>query len=153
MMSPAETKAFATPVVLTVVTGRLLCEIGRVYEILNWMSDDVLFTHQLPRVGREAKPAILALHPDLEAALEEESQVTTDNYETWRDAWIDRYGAEITVPRLSADQHERIDPHSELAEKITPTASSPSARRRGLHHDARPAQARAACPWPRQPGC
>lgn len=115
-----ETKPFPTAAVLSTITGVLVCEIGEVYEICAWMSGEPVFTHQLPRVGREAQAVLTALRPDLQLAVSEASAVTPENYESWRDIWIARYGAEIEVPRMNADQHENIDPISELAEKAHP---------------------------------
>ncbi len=115
-----ETKQLATADVLSVVTGRLMGDIGGVYEVLNWMTGESLFTHQLPRVSREAAPVILAAIPALQSAVDEAEKVTTANYREWRDTWLTRYGATLAVPKLNTDQHERIDPMSELAEKVHP---------------------------------
>jgi hypothetical protein len=119
-VAPAETKAFPTADVLGAITGRLLGKIDGVYELLSWMTDGPVWTHQLPRVGREASPVVLSLHPELRAAVLQAEHVTPDNWQQWLAVWIDRYGPEITVPRFTEDQHERIDPLSELAEKMHP---------------------------------
>lgn len=116
----SETKDFSTGAVLSAITGRLVCEIGFVYEVCNWMTGESVFTHQLPRICREAKPVILAMHPQLAAAISEAEQINEKNWETWLHTWIKRYGETIAVPKLTADQHERIDPVSELAEKVHP---------------------------------
>ncbi len=58
-------KLFPVATVLTVTTGRLLCEMGSVYEILNFMTGDDLFTHQLPRASKECEPWIAAQYPTL----------------------------------------------------------------------------------------
>lgn len=116
----AETKLFPTDKVMSVVTGVLVSDIGGVYEVLDWMTGESMFTHQLPRVSREAMPAILAMHPQLQSAIVEAAQVNGDNYRTWLATWIDRFGPEIAIPKMSTDQHERIDPMSELAEKVSP---------------------------------
>lgn len=116
-----ETKAFPTADVLSAITGRLMGEIGGVYEVLNWMTGESVYTHQLPRIGREATPVVLALHPELSQAVEEAEQVNRDNWQTWRAMWETRYGPTITVPKFSAGTHERIDPLSELAEKVHPS--------------------------------
>lgn len=115
-----ETKTFPTAVVLSTVTGRLICDIGGIYEVLNWMTGESVYTHQLPRIGREAELVILAAHPHLREAVDEANQVTPENWQEWRDLWIERYGAEIAVPKMTAAEHERIDPMSELAEKVRP---------------------------------
>lgn len=53
--------------VLTVTTGRLLSTRGidGLYDILNFMTDDNLFTHQLPRAGDECAPYLLRQYPIL----------------------------------------------------------------------------------------
>lgn len=116
----AETKGFPTSIVLSVVTGRLLCDIGGVYEVLGWMTGEQVFTHQIPRIDREATPVILALHPSLSDAVAEAHQVNPDNWREWLATWVARYGESLAVPKMTADEHERIDPMSELAEKIPP---------------------------------
>lgn len=116
-----ETKAFPTHDVLSTITGRLMGEIGGVYNVLNWMTGESVYTHQLPRIGREATPVVLALHPELAQAVEEAEQVNHKNWQAWRAMWETRYGPTITVPRFTADTHERIDPVSELAEKVHPS--------------------------------
>lgn len=114
------TKAFPTADVLSTITGRLMGSIGGVYEVLNWMTGESVFTHQIPRISQEAQPVLVAAHPELAAAIVEADQVTPDNYRDWLTLWLDRYGPTIDVPRFNADQHERIDPLSELAETVSP---------------------------------
>lgn len=114
------TKEFASSDVLSTVTGRLMGDIGGVYEVLNWMTGESLFTHQLPGVADEVRPILLAAHPLLQQAVDEAEQVTSENFQEWRQRWEDRYGPTISVPKMSADDHERIDPISELAEKVRP---------------------------------
>jgi hypothetical protein len=115
-----QTKEFATVDVLSTITGRLMGDIGGVYEVLNWMTGESVFTHQLPRIGREATPVVVAAHPTLQQAVDEAEQVNQENYKEWRQRWEDRYGPTIAVPKFGADTHESIDPMSELGEKVHP---------------------------------
>lgn len=116
------TKAFPIGAVLSVVADVLVSEnhIAGVYEVLNWMTGESLYTHQLPRVGGEATPVIVAMHPELSAAIAEAEQVNGENWREWLAIWKARYGETITVPRLNIAEHERIDPLSELAEIVPP---------------------------------
>lgn len=120
------TKEFPIGAVLSVVTGVLVSEdpenaMGGVYEVLNWMTGESVYTHQIPRISREAEPVILAFHPVLRQAVEEAGQVTPDNWRTWLETWTARYGKTITVPKMTIAEHERIDPLSELAENLDPS--------------------------------
>ena len=93
-----ETKDFHLGDVLTITTGRLLStrHMEGVYDILNWMSDDELMTHQLPRVSQEAKPFLLSAHPALASVEVPEitSKESLDDflatlYPSWRAARLD----------------------------------------------------------------
>jgi hypothetical protein len=114
--------------VLSVTTGVLLCPVNGsrtspiqgVYDILNYMTGDNLYTHQLPRVRKEAAPVILARHPQL-ATIEIPEFASPDDVPAFVAALREKYGAAFAVPRMNADQHERIDPLSELAEKVEPS--------------------------------
>jgi hypothetical protein len=115
-----QTKEFATADVLSTITGRLIGQMSGIYEVLNWMTGESVFTHQLPRIGGEAIPVLVAAHPALQQAIDEAEQVNRENWQEWRQTWEDRYGLMIAVPKFGADTHERIDPISELAEKVHP---------------------------------
>ena len=54
--------------VLSITDGRLLCEMGRVYAILNYLTGDNLLTHQLPRAAEECQPDVIRQHPRLDPA-------------------------------------------------------------------------------------
>ena len=119
-MSGPKTKDFPIHAVLSTVTGRLMGDIGGVYEVLSWMTGESVFTHQLPRISREAQPVIVAAHPSLQQAIDEAEQVNRDNSLEWLATWTQRYGETLAVPKFNHTQHERIDPMSELAEKVPP---------------------------------
>lgn len=73
-------KQFPLAQILTITTGRLLCPIDGVYEILNHITGDSLFTHVLPRAGKFAKPILLEAYPELAAAGTDAAQTLLDEY-------------------------------------------------------------------------
>ena len=62
-----KTKQFHLGDVLSITTERLVSprHISGVYDILNFMTGDNLFTHQLPRASDECKPFLLEQFPQL----------------------------------------------------------------------------------------
>jgi hypothetical protein len=105
--------------ILSVTTERLVSpdHIDGVYRILNYMTGDNLFTHQLPRANHECAPALLAQHPQLNAVEvpddfgpDPEAAVTA-----WLAEQVARYGETLPVEPLAAADHTRIDPVDELA--------------------------------------
>ncbi len=127
-----ETKSFPLSAVLTITTGWLLTSspdggngIGQVYEILNWMTNDNLFTHQLPRACRECEPwlgrwfpELAAEGPHVESALDGVAKEGMDDaivaylFAAKSRGCKDAYD----VPRIPRDDHDVKDPVSELVE-------------------------------------
>lgn len=116
-------REFALGDVLSVTTDRLLSRdhMQGVYRILNYMTGDDLFTHQLPRAGDECRPHLLAQHPDL-AAIEvpQWGHATKEEVYGWLDEMEAQYGATRSVTPLASVDHTRIDPLSELVLKGVP---------------------------------
>jgi hypothetical protein len=107
--------------ILSVTTGCLVSpeHMGGVYNILNWMTGDDLFTHQLPRANDECEPHLRIQHPDL-------AEVTAPDFSTipraeveqavaeWLAKQVERFGEYRHVVPLAAGDHTRIDPIAEL---------------------------------------
>jgi hypothetical protein len=119
-VSMSETKEFSTAAVLSAITGVLVCEFGDVHQVAEFMAGGPVWTHQLPRVSLEAQSVMERRDPRITEAVRESADITPENYLTYRDMWVDRFGPMMTVPRMNAGQHESIDPLSELAEKVHP---------------------------------
>jgi len=115
------TKDFHLGDILSVTTGHLVSprHMEGVYDILNWMTGEILYTHQLPRVAREAGPVLLVAHPKL-ASISVPEFAKPDEVLEWLADQVAIYGEALPVPQLTEDQHESIDPISELAEKVHP---------------------------------
>lgn len=133
-----KTKSFSLRTVLAVTTGRFICAqkveigngIGDLYGLLNWMTNDHLMTHQLPRAANECKPWLLRWFPEL-AGLDAEVALLCDGLrkgraesaysETAIAGAIKGIGIRIgrhsfDVGRIPADDHEVKDPYDELVE-------------------------------------
>ncbi len=116
-------KRFHIGTVLTITHGALMGDpaaghpIDGVYKILNFMTGDNLYTHQLPRVSRECGPRLLEQHPQL---AEWVNDVNPENYRARLADAVKQFGEFLDVEPMPKDAHEFIDPMSELAEKIHP---------------------------------
>lgn len=121
-MAARRTKNFPIGDVITMMTGIIVSENGLrgFYQVAAWMTGENVASHQLPRISRESVSVILELHPYLAPIMDEVRQVTPDNWREWLDTWEERYGYEIAVPSMNIAEHERIDPMSELVEKVPP---------------------------------
>lgn len=106
--------------VLSITTGMLVSPrlITGVYDILNFMTGDNLYTHQLPRVSEECRPYLLKQHPQL--ADIDASHVGRENWQQWMQQQVDKFGQTLEVEPLPPGEHYFIDPMSELAEKVHP---------------------------------
>ncbi len=132
-----ETKSFSVATVLTITTERCLCDVGSIYGILNWMTSDNLFTHQLPRASRECKPFLLQWFPELEYFGSDEalnrldgmlSGMTDDELRLHGkgviEDWIKSTNAVpefYKVRKIPQGSHSVKNPISELAEMVDPS--------------------------------
>lgn len=114
-------KQFHISDVLTVTTGKFVStrHMEGVYEILNYMTGDSLFTHQLPRASEECKPYLLQQFPQLVEVTGDE--VTIENWKDWLDQQIEKYGMYFDVEPLPEEEHKFIDPISEMIEILSRT--------------------------------
>lgn len=113
-------KRFHIGDILSITTGVLVAPrlIKGVYDILNYITRDNLFTHQLPRARDECKPWLLRQHPQLASV--DASDVTKDNRAQWLTKMTERFDPGYTdtygmldVEPIPQDDHERIDPYDE----------------------------------------
>ncbi len=102
--------------ILSVTTGRLVSNrhIDGVYDVLNHMTGDNLFTHQLPRASEECKPHLMAQHPDLAEVPVPDEFDGVAHVESWLAEQVARFGEYRDVAPLAAGDHTRIDPLTEL---------------------------------------
>ena len=109
----SDEKTFDLGTVLSVTTERMLATCSQLYKILNWMTGDDIFTHQLPRVALECAPFILKQHPVLN---EVETPDECDDWEAWLAVQRKKYGDEFAIKPLPKGAHEFKDPITELQE-------------------------------------
>lgn len=114
-----EWKEFHIGDVLTITTGIMVSPegIGGVYQILDWMTGDQLFTHQLPRASDICEPILKGLYPEIaKVEIPDASNVPESLIpEFWID-WLAKkaaiHGEKIRVPKLTT--YTPIDPLEEL---------------------------------------
>lgn len=113
-------KLFHISDVLSITTGRLVStrHMQGVYEILNYMTGENLYTHQLPRASRECAPAILAAHPDL-ATITVPDDLADDGVRgTWLRVQAKRFGWHVKVPRLPKREPQYDTPIADAIEMM-----------------------------------
>lgn len=84
--------AFPTSGILAVTTGILMGPIGEVYEVMGFLADRSVYTHELSLFGDAAKAALLIFEPALPG------EATSEN---WQQVLADaegRFGKAIDLP-------------------------------------------------------
>jgi len=112
------TQRFHLGAVLSMTTGKLLCQIDDIYKIAQHLAGQPVWTHQLGRVMTESKQHLLAQFPALVAVTGNE--VTAENFASWLYERVAEHGEFLDVAPMPEHAHEHIDPISELAEKVHP---------------------------------
>lgn len=112
-----ETKKFQIGDVLSITTGALVSHdhMGGIYNILDWMTGETLFTHQLPRAMEVAQPVLKEAFPVLAEIVFPKylEGGEADAIFTWVDTQAELYGEWWEVPQLAEGVYEPMDPISE----------------------------------------
>lgn len=116
-------RAFDLGDVLTVTTGRLVSRhMDAIYDLLDFVTGDNLFAHQLPRAMEECRGPLLAQHPaltDVEVPDWPDSTTPEDIF-GWVDSLRPTYGDALDVTPLDPADHTTIDPIIELGLRGVP---------------------------------
>lgn len=112
----AATRSFHLGDVLSVTTGRFLAPggIDAVQKLLDFMTGDSVFTHQIPRVVSECEPRLLEQHPQLRDLDVPEFDGDRAAVDAWLAEQVARFGEHLTVSPLDPADHTRIDPITEM---------------------------------------
>lgn len=122
------TKQFDIGDILSITTERLVSPRGieGVYGILSFMAGENIYTHQLPRIGDEAKPELLRQHPFLISITAPDWEIKRNGAEMEQviQAWVSsiavQHGEYLAVSPMAMDDHALIDPVVELAAMVEP---------------------------------
>ena len=112
--------------ILSVTTGKLLSSrhVSGIYDILNYMTGENLFTHQLPRALKSCTPHILKQYPQL-AKIEFDIELQNENtILIWLQKQIKKYGDYLEITPLTAGEYEAQDPIYELVGMLKETGKS-----------------------------
>lgn len=102
-----------TAAAITAVSGRLYGDIGDLYKLLDYMTGDNLFTHQLPRASRACKPSLLKQFPWFSNYSFDGS---VEAFVSECDNIIAKYGSRLEVEPLGS--WESIDPLVEMSQMM-----------------------------------
>lgn len=114
-----ETRTFHIGDILSVIHDRLVSptRMDGLYQLLDWMTGDNLYTHQMPRASGECVPALRAQHPDLAAVVIPVGLEGEEPVMAWLAEQVAIFGETRQVAPLPAADHTHINPIAELAMK------------------------------------
>lgn len=111
-------KAFHIGDVLSAYSGYLVSNrhMGGVYDVLNFLTGDNLFTHQLPRAMDECRGHLARMYPEL-AEIDCSGQ-TPESLPAWLAGVVAQYGETMELQPLPPDGHEFRHPMEELVSMV-----------------------------------
>ena len=87
-----------------------------IYKILNYMTNDNLFTHQLPRAIDECRPWILRQHPQLENY--NDDGCCNTNWEEFLKEQVAKFGEHLDIEPIPTGEHDYKNPIDEAVEIV-----------------------------------
>ena len=111
-------RAFHIGDVLSVYSGFLVSNrhMDGVYDTLNYLTGDELFTHQLPRAAEECHGWLERLHPLLKEI--DCSGLNPETLPRWLAGIVAKYGETLTLKPLPPEGHEFRHPVEELESMV-----------------------------------
>ena len=109
-------RAFTLGAVLSVMTGKRLCEMDQIYEILNYLTGTSLYDVQLPRAAKACRPYVIQQVPALAGV--DASEVNPENVRAWLADAEAQYGDLILLEPIPLFGFQRKDIVDELVETV-----------------------------------
>jgi hypothetical protein len=111
-------KLFHIGDILSITTDRLVSPtlMDGVGNILRYMTDDDIYTHQIPRAFKECKPYLLAAYPQLQGV--EVPELTKETLPAWLSEQVALFGERLEVEPLPPGAHAHRNPIAELQEMM-----------------------------------
>jgi len=103
---------FSTLTIVSMITGKMLGSIDDAYRILDFMTDDSIFTHQIPRAQKVCGEELKKQFPQFAAIRPQE--INTANAADFSLNLIENFGAEFDVSPLPAGVWQKRDPIEDL---------------------------------------
>lgn len=117
-------RKFHVAALVSVYTGILIpvpdteYPIDGVTDLLCYMTNDSLFSHQLSRAKVEVAPYLREAFPWLEETMVLKQTVTTENWRTARSILVEKYGEFHEVRPMHPEDHEQIHPIDEWCDMV-----------------------------------
>lgn len=102
---------FTTGEIITAGLGRLCCPMKDLYKVMNFLTGENLFTHQLPRAFHACTKWVQEQHPWL--AQLDLSKCNKDTVHEWLSDAESKHGKQHELNPLPKDQWHFIDPIQE----------------------------------------
>jgi hypothetical protein len=118
-------KLFDLGSILSVTTGIMLVEdIGKLYKILNYMTGENLFTHQLLRASKSCAESLLTQFPKLREVTGDD--VDTGNWQDWLTCQKKEFGWFFDVIPKTSSYEAQNPQDSELLSELVDMVDDPS---------------------------
>ena len=95
------TKSYPTKVVLTLTTGRLLCNFSDMHEMCEWLDGGPIFTHQFASKSfvNNLRMKVFSQHPRLLEV--KASEIDKENWQIKRAEYIKKFGSHIELTNVA----------------------------------------------------
>lgn len=112
-MNENNEKNFDLGTVLTITSGRLFTDIDNVYDVLNYLSNDDIYTHQIPRIMQVAQSYVLGRQPQLDGVGKDVVINNEQDVKAFIDGQKAIYGDSFGLSPISEEMCQHIDPIEE----------------------------------------
>ncbi len=110
-------KNFDLGTVLSLTTHRMLSEMDKIQDALEYVTGDPIWTHQIPRVMGQVTPYVLSLYPQLEGVGLNEPINSKEEAIAFVNSQKEVFGDSLPLsPMSKSDGYSYVDPIEEAVE-------------------------------------
>lgn len=101
--------------ILTLTTGMMLAEGGcsSLQKMLDYLTRDNIFTHQIPRAATVCAPWVVSQYPNLPNE-KDAKDINETNWREWLTEQEKKFGTSLPLEQLPGDDWKHINPIEEL---------------------------------------
>lgn len=106
-----ESKEFDLGIILSLTTGRIFAKLDKIYDAVDYLTNDKIYTHQMIRVLPILKEYVLSTYPELRGIGEEEKFENVSEIQLFLKEQKEKFGNSLKLSQISKDMgYQHIDP-------------------------------------------
>ena len=113
-----EKRTFDFATMISIISGRMFTSMEKLYDALNFLTQETIYTHQIPKILPPSAKHILKTYPELEDIGKDVIINSEEEAERFIKSLSQIFGNEFTLEPMSDEEYSHTDPFEDLKDLI-----------------------------------